>query len=75
MLILEVKNAIFFDFFQNVAISCKMVNIGFLGTFKGPKGQFSAKYHISGHYNTKYRLFKNRIFCDFSRFFDFGRFD
>ena len=52
----------FFDFFQNIAISCRMVNIGFLGAFRGPEGRFPAKYHISGHYIIKYRFFKNRNF-------------
>jgi len=61
----------FFDFLSNVAILRGMVNIGFLGAFRAPKGQFPAKYHISGHHIKKYRLFKNRIFCDFSRFFRF----
>ena len=46
-----------------------MVNIGFLRTFRGPKGQFPAKYHISGHYIEYLRILKNRIFCHFSRFF------
>ena len=44
-----------------------MVNIGFLGAFRGLKDQFPAKYHISGHYGTEYRFLKNRIF--FLRFF------
>ena len=59
----------FFDFFQNIAISCRMVNIGFLGAFRGLKDQFPAKYHISGHYGTKYRFLKNRIFGDFLMIF------
>ena len=42
----------FFDFFQNIAISSRMVNIGFLGAFRAPEGRFPAKYHISGHYIT-----------------------
>ena len=42
-----------------------MVNIGFLGAFRGPEGRFPAKYHISGHYITKYRFLKNRDFFDF----------
>ena len=46
---------------------CRMFNIGFLGAFRGPKFQFPAKYHISGHYVTKYGFLKNRIFW---RFFD-----
>ena len=59
----------FFDFFQNIAISCRMVNIGFLGAFQGPEGRFPAKYHISGHYTTKYGFLKNRIFGDFLMIF------
>ena len=59
----------FFDFFQNIAISCRMVNIGFLGAFRGPEGRFPAKYHISGHYITKYRFLKNRDFFDFLMIF------
>ena len=69
MLILEMKNAIFFDFFQNIAILGRMVNIGFLKAFWGPKGRFPAKYHISGHYRTKYRFSKNRDFFDFLMIF------
>ena len=53
---------------QNWAILCRMVNIGFLRTFRGPKGRFPAKYHISGHYMEYLRILKNRIFCDFLRF-------
>ena len=59
----------FFDFFQNIAILGRMVNIGFLRAFWGPKGRFPAKYHISGHYRTKYRFSKNRDFFDFLMIF------
>ena len=58
----------FLDFSQNWTILCRMVNIGFLRTFRAPKSQFPAKYHISGHYIEYLRILKNRIFCDFSRF-------
>ena len=58
----------FFDFLKNWTILCRMVNIGFLRTFRGPKGRFPAKYHISGHYMEYLRILKNRIFCDFLRF-------
>ena len=61
----------FFDFLQNGVILRGMVNIGFLGAFRAPKGQFPAKYHISGHYIRKYGLLKNRNFRDFLRFFRF----
>ena len=59
----------FFYFFQNIAIPCRMVNIGFLGAFRGLEGRFPAKYHISGHYITKYRFLKNRDFFDFLMIF------
>ena len=61
----------FLNFFSNIAILRRWVNIGFPGAFRASKGQFPAKYHISGHHTKKYRLFKNRIFCDFLRFFRF----
>ena len=61
----------FFDFLWNVALLRRKVNIRFLGAFRGPKGQFPAKYHIFSHYITKYRLLKNRIFYDFSWFFGY----
>ena len=59
----------FFCFLENMAELCRMVNIGFLGAFRGLKDQFSAKYHISGHCGTKYRFLKNCIFCDFFMIF------
>ena len=59
----------FFCFLENMAKLCRMFNIGFLGAFRGPKDQFPAKYHISGHYITKYGFLKNRIFCDFLMIF------
>ena len=50
-----------------------MVNIGFLGAFRGLKDQFPAKYHISGHYVTKHGFLKNRISGDFfDDFLDFA---
>ena len=55
----------FFCFLENMAKLCRMFNIGFLGAFRGPKDQSPAKYHISGHYITKYGFLKNRIFGDF----------
>ena len=59
----------FFCFLENMAELYRMVNIGFLGAFRGLKDQFPAKYHISGHYGTKYRFLKNRIFGDFLMIF------
>ena len=68
-----VKNAIFFFFLEKMAKLCRMFNIGFLGAFRGPKHQSPAKYHISGHYITKYGFLKNRIFGDFfDDFLDFA---
>ena len=55
----------FFHFSSIEAILSRGVNIGFLGTFRGPKGRFPAKNHISGHYIKKYRFLKNRIFWHF----------
>ena len=59
----------FFCFLKNMAILCRMVNISFLKSFRGPKDQFPAKYHISGHYVAKYGFLKNRIFGDFLMIF------
>ena len=64
-----IKCDFFFCFLENMAKLCRMFNIGFLGAFRGPKDQFPAKYHISGHYGTKYRFLKNRIFGDFLMIF------
>ena len=55
----------FFCFLENMAELCNMVNMDFLGAFRGPKYQFPAKYHISGHYVTKYGFLKSCIFGDF----------
>ena len=55
----------FFCFLENMAKLCRMVNIDFLGDFQGTKDQFSAKWHILGHYVTKYGFLKNFIFGDF----------
>ena len=70
--ILMVQSAIFFCFLQfleNMVKLFRMVNICFLGAFRGLKDQFPAKYHISGHYITKYGFLKNRIFGDFLMIF------
>ena len=59
----------FFCFLENMVKLCRMFNIGFLGAFRGRKDPFSAKYHISGHFITKYGFLKNRIFGDFLMIF------
>ena len=59
----------FFDFSYICTILCGMINIRFLDTFRVPKGQFPAKYHISGHYLTYYQILKKRIFWHFFMIF------
>ena len=48
---------IFFCFLENMAELCRMVNISFLGAFRGLKDQFPAKYHISGDFLMIFLIF------------------
>ena len=56
------KKSDFCDIFSNEAILRREVNMGFLDTFHGPKGQFPAKNHISSHHIKNFRFLTNRIF-------------